>query len=308
MLNKSGITKTKGASHLKRCVMPVKVFFIGLAGLLVSVNDNMLKIREFLFKFIMDRRRGNPLFHYMKYGALEGKTSFPLPKIDPVQFQDFTFSMRSHWKLFCGYDKELYGKKIKMDESTLKNYQDLLVFTFIKDHIASGSRILDVGGGHSRILNHLANTHDCWNIDKFEGMGNGPKAGGNFNPELPDNSFDFVFSISALEHTPEDQESFDNIVKDINRVLKPGGYSLHLFDVLFKINGGMFFTNSFVHRIFKTVNTFNTWVTLESIKDNPDLYCMSETVYNKIWFHTTKREYHNFGRPASLNILWRKPL
>ena len=239
--------------------------------------------------------------------------------IDPKKFNNFTFSRRTHWNLFSESDKELYGKKIALDECDLKVYQDLLVHKFIKDNIAVGSRILDVGGGNSRILKYYAKICDCWNIDKMEGLGNGPKQVkklpyklvldymGNFNQDLPDDAFDFVFSISALEHTPNNVELFDNIMMDIDRVLKPGGYSLHLFDVVFAENGGMW-TNEFTHRIFRTVDTLNNFVPPESVKDDPDLYYMSEAAYNRTWMHITKRPYAEFGRPASLNILWRKSL
>ena len=90
-------------------------------------------------------------------------------------------------------------------------------------------------------------------------------------------------------------------------MLKPGGYSLHLFDVRFLPDGG-FWTNKLVHRIFETTKTLNQWIPPEEIKDDPDLYVMSEQIYNKNWLPVTKREYSKFGRPSSLNILWRKPL
>jgi hypothetical protein len=112
----------------------------------------------------------------LKYGRAHLISS----KIDPERFNNFTISRRSHWDLFAGYDKELYGKKVSLDKCTLKFYQDLLVFKFIKENIASKARILDVGGGDSRILKHFATTHDCWNIDKLEGMGNGPRRVENF--------------------------------------------------------------------------------------------------------------------------------
>jgi hypothetical protein len=82
---------------------------------------------------------------------------------------------------------------------------------------------------------------------------------------------------------------------------------MHLFDVRF-IEGGGMWTNEFVHRMFDTVDTFNTFVPAESVKDDPDLYYMSEAAYNKTWLHITKIPYAEFGRPVSLNILWRKPL
>jgi ubiquinone/menaquinone biosynthesis C-methylase UbiE len=109
-----------------------------------------------------------------------------------------------------------------------------------------GSTILDAGGGYSRILSHLKNDYECWCIDKYEGLGNGPKdlpggdVGyrtviaymGNFNSDLPDDYFDLVFSVSALEHTPLDAQNVINIIEDINRVLKTGGFSLHCLDML----------------------------------------------------------------------------
>jgi SAM-dependent methyltransferase len=243
------------------------------------------------------------------------------PKINPEKFDDFTYSRRSHWNFFAGCDKELYWKKIAMNECDLKFYQDLLVFLFIKEHIEPGARILEVGGGNSRILTHFTKSHDCWNIDKLEGLGSGPSYSelgkiryklvldymGNFNPGLPDAYFDFVFSISVLEHTPYEVTVFDNILKDINRVLKPGGYSLHLFDVCFTKNGAMW-TNKFPQRIFDTVNTINKYIPHDRVQDDPDLYYMSEAAYNNTWIHKTKIPYADFGRPASLNILWRKPL
>jgi ubiquinone/menaquinone biosynthesis C-methylase UbiE len=42
---------------------------------------------------------------------------------------------------------------------------------------------------------------------------------------FPDNTFDFVFSNSVLEHV----QDLDSALSEIYRVLKPGGASLHLF-------------------------------------------------------------------------------
>lgn len=237
------------------------------------------------------------------------------PKLE--YFENYTYARRSHWKYFDGIDVELFGGKKDLDAEQLKVYQDLLMLRFIRDNIPPGSRILDVGGGISRILTHLAKTYECWNIDKLEGLGNGPRAVkdppyrlvrdymGNFNPELPDGYFDLVFSISALEHVPQqDTALFDNIINDIDRVLKPGGLSLHLFDIVLKPNG--FWTNKFTQYIFDKVDTINRSVTPQVMRQDPDFYAMSEEAYNKTWFHSNKRPYAEHGLPSSLNILWKK--
>ncbi len=43
--------------------------------------------------------------------------------------------------------------------------------------------------------------------------------------QFPDASFDCVFSSDVLEHIPE--TGADQVIKEINRILKPGGYSIH---------------------------------------------------------------------------------
>jgi SAM-dependent methyltransferase len=47
----------------------------------------------------------------------------------------------------------------------------------------------------------------------------------NYRIPFPDNTFDFVYSNSVLEHVRE----LETALSEIRRVLKPGGASLHLF-------------------------------------------------------------------------------
>ncbi|UCH94960.1 MAG: class I SAM-dependent methyltransferase [Candidatus Aminicenantes bacterium] len=242
------------------------------------------------------------------------------PFIEAKDFSPFTYSKRFHFNLFSdyNYDIELFKKTLNPDQCSLKNYQDLLVFSFIKQFVPEGSRLLDVGGGNSRIIKHFKKKYQCWNVDKLEGRGNGPKRIfkwgfrlvkdyiGNFNPALPDNYFDFVFSISALEHVPgQDPILFKNILDDLNRVLKPGGYSLHCFDSILK--PGSMWVNRFLIYIFEKEQTLNRFFPFEMLDQAPDLFVMSEQVYNRKWKHITRKTYDEFGKPFSYNILWQKP-
>ncbi len=227
-----------------------------------------------------------------------------------------TYARRSHWNYFKGLDELLYGNKIDLNHARLKYYQDLFVLSFIKMHLPPGSRILEVGGGNSRILNHLYRQYECWNIDKLEGVGNDPKTVnsppyrlitdymGNFNSELPEDFFHLVFSISALEHVPEDNLLFDNIIDDIDRTLVVGGYSLHLLDIIFKKDS--FISNGIAYRMFDHAHTLNRFIVPEKIASDPDLYYMSESTYNEFWAPITNKKYHDFGKPSCLNILWKK--
>ena len=94
--------------------------------------------------------------------------------INATEFSRFTYSKKSHFLCFDDYDLRLYGKKINPLDSDLKVYQDLLIYTFIQQNISKGAKILEIGGGISRILPAIKDYYECWNIDKMEGLGNGP--------------------------------------------------------------------------------------------------------------------------------------
>ena len=242
--------------------------------------------------------------------------------ISPDTFKNFTYSKKNHFDLFkkFDYDKELFGYVVDPEDCDLKIYQDLLIFSYLKENLKKGSKILDLGGGDSRILKYFKNDYECWNIDKLEGVGNGPKEinsdgfrlvndyMGNFNKELQDNYFDLVFSISTLEHAPiDDYAVYENIKNDINRVLKPGGYSVHCLDILWKEAIDMVWTNKILYYLFENEKMINDFVPFENLKQDSDLYSMSEKRYEKTWQFTTQKPYKIFGRPISYNFIWKKP-
>jgi hypothetical protein len=235
-----------------------------------------------------------------------------------LKIGDLSYSKRSHFDFFKkrGYDTALYGKPVDPEFCNLKEYQDLLVFAFIEAFVPPGSTILDVGGGDSRILRHFGKTHDCWNLDKLEGIGNGLQeieSGpfhlvrdyiGNFNPELPDKHFDFVFSLSALEHVPEgDPSLFSTLLADLQRVSKPGAYSLHLFDVT--LGPPACWTNLFLPYLVAYTPALTSFTPLPNLAEDADLFVMSKAFYQHGWEATTGVPYEKFGRPASCQVIWR---
>jgi SAM-dependent methyltransferase len=84
--------------------------------------------------------------------------------------------------------------------------------------------------------------NECWNAERFEGVGNGPRVNentdrirhancfvGEFSSELPDEYFDYVVSVSVIEHVPTD--ALEGFFADQARVLRPGGQMLHAIDL-----------------------------------------------------------------------------
>ncbi|MGH8565063.1 MAG: SAM-dependent methyltransferase [Gammaproteobacteria bacterium] len=128
----------------------------------------------------------------------------------------------------------------KPNRGTLKDVQDAFILYVLRG--IEKKRILELGGGNSRVLPLLAERNECWNVDKFEGVGGGPikaRKGrgiriireymGSFSAEIPSRYFDYVISISAVEHIRH--EYFSASMRDCTRVLKPGGLMLHAIDV-----------------------------------------------------------------------------
>lgn len=236
--------------------------------------------------------------------------------ITPGNFDLFTYARGWQFAYFKERDLELYGTRFDPASSDLKIYQDLLVYSFIRENIPPGARILEIGGGDSRVLQAISGSYECWNLDKLEGVGNGlthvvPQGYrlikaylGEFSRELPDDYFDFVFSISTLEHVAESPSNFENICRDLDRLMKEDGLSLHCFDVVLKEGGN--WTNGLLHYLFKSYGTLNRFIPLERLSLDPHLHVMSEAAYDSGWRKITRSSYQEFGRPTSYNILWRK--
>ncbi|MGP1273582.1 MAG: methyltransferase domain-containing protein [Phycisphaerales bacterium] len=122
----------------------------------------------------------------------------------------------------------------------LKGIQDAWAYSVLRG--SNGLRICEVGGGLPRVLPRLSDDNECWNIDKLEGVGNGPTELtelenirfvdaylGDFDPRLEEESFDVVFSLSVLEHVPDDR--YYDCFRDMARILKPGGRMFHAIDL-----------------------------------------------------------------------------
>jgi len=122
----------------------------------------------------------------------------------------------------------------------LKSIQDAIAFSYLNEY--SDKCIAEIGGGNSRLLPILARKNTCFNIDEFKGVGSGPRkeiiidgvtniltSVGGFSGSIEDEQFHGIFSISVVEHVPDDNLS--NFFKDCHRILKPSGLMIHLIDV-----------------------------------------------------------------------------
>ena len=234
--------------------------------------------------------------------------------ITPNEFQNYRYSKRGHFKNFRILPVH---KNQSLATCDLKVYQDSLAYTFIIDNLPAGARILEIGGGESRIINELKNQYEFWNLDKLEGSGFGPKQLfitegfnlvedyiGNFSPDLPDSYFDLIISISTIEHINPDSETIDNVFDDIMRLLKPGGYSLHCIDAL--LYQDYYFVHPFVSKVFEEDLIDYQEVTFDELTSENDIWLLPAYAFYTRWYHLVKKTMNNFGYPFSINLLWKK--
>lgn len=226
----------------------------------------------------------------------------------PSGFADFTYSKRHHFSIFI-------SKGDYVPDCDLKVYQDCLVYDFLLGHLPAGSRILEVGGGDSRIIASLKGRYEMWNADPLEGAGNGlhalpdapegyrhvPVNLGAHSPKLPDRYFDLVFSISVLEHVSKEPSDIRRILADQWRVLAPGGLALHCIDA--RLHPSI----DYVHPIIDIIQSDSSFIGEPRSRDDAladkYLWHMSQTSYEGWWQPTTRTPWEEFGRPMSFNLL-----
>lgn len=126
---------------------------------------------------------------------------------------------------------------------------------WIEEHgqFARGQKVIEVGGAYSLLAKYLAEKYEleAWIGDDFGTISGEPmwsrwgdpsdwanknpsvryvfKPFGSFSSEYPAGYFDRVFTVSTLEHIPNQLRLA--VLKDMHRCLKPGGRELHTIDV-----------------------------------------------------------------------------
>src|SRR5258708_2656885 len=101
---------------------------------------------------------------------------------------------------------------------------------FIKNHC---HKILDLGAGADYNLKNIFRSNEYKTLDIEKSSGADFIADAHHLP-LPDNSTDAVLAFSLIEHT----HSPHVVAKEIERVLKPGGYLLLSTPFIHPYHGG----------------------------------------------------------------------
>ena len=203
--------------------------------------------------------------------------------------------------------------------ANLKLIQDLCMCNFIRKNIQKGAKVLEIGGGYSRILSFFKDEIEGWNLDKCEGIGNGPTEIpkdqgyaflpayiGSFDKRLSDAYFDLVFSISVVEHINEGDDVLQNILNDIDRVLKPGGYSVHCIDCRFPPESSPNMDNRKLAKYMLQDYGISPQYVIDNHK-NDDVFYMSGKAYDRFWKKACNNRPHELdGLPFNIFLTMQK--
>src|SRR5690242_4710588 len=130
-------------------------------------------------------------------------------------------------------------------QEDLKSFQRPWCADRLLKALPQGGRILEIGADKCDLVPFLRSRgFDVWVIDVYDHFGGGtgtfemvqqkfpdlPITRGFLHEDrsLPANHFDAAYSCSVIEHIP--LEHLEGTVRQIERVLKPGGTSIHAID------------------------------------------------------------------------------
>jgi len=206
---------------------------------------------------------------------------------------EYSFSKKSHLEFFMrmNYDQHLYSKRQDFRHFNISEYQNLLIYAFIRNNLPQGSSILYAGEEYSPVVEKLKDYYEIWMFDNPSDIEKNSTdienkivihkvVNENEKMELPYQYFDFVFSTSAFEKLTPSSKIYDNVIYNISRVLKSGGHSAFCFYYVFK--NKEVWANSFFFYLYNYAlyynKRFNRFIPNEDIISDPDIYSTTENL------------------------------
>lgn len=208
---------------------------------------------------------------------------------DPLlirEFQKFTYSKKSHFKLFneTGYSEKLYGKKLTPEDIDIVRYRELMIYSLIKNNFKKGSRILAVGPD-SETFKKALNVDYQYFVLKDPGSFrmHVMKSSDKDFPEILDHEnnkleifplkyFDFIFSMNEFSSLEHSLINYTNVVANLRTLNKDLGYVLLSFDNIFY--NGVAQRNNFLYFLFNYVQKVNKFERHYLMLDDKDLFYM----------------------------------
>jgi glycosyltransferase involved in cell wall biosynthesis len=199
----------------------------------------------------------------------------------------------------------------------LKNVQRPWMIKAIIASVPYGGKLVEIGAGEPKVANFLNKLgYEVTIIDPYDGTGNGPKEYNYFKKTYPNltiikdyfengitvlnnKSHDCVYSISVLEHVPD--EKINEIFNGIRKIVKPGGFSIHCIDHVILGNGAKEHDEK-IRLILNEHDLLPVFdMMLNQSKEDVETYYLSAEGHN-LWRGIKKYEEFPFRRVISVQI------
>lgn len=249
------------------------------------------------------------------------RTVSPEIPVHPKTFFNFTYSKKQHANFFKEnkYYSELFDEEIDFKKFRTKDYQNLLVFAFIKKNIPKGAKILQIGNNFSKIFGRLKSDYELWNLpdpsELTKDLFADPNSLTITSPKNADTKlknyysyFDFLFSISAFEEIDYEKESYKNILFNLDRLTKYGGYAIHSFNLIFSQD--KIFLNKLLIYFYNTSRfenkIQNKFINPVTIKVQPELFFSKTSDDELKHLESVKVKNNKDFKSSAYNILLKK--
>ncbi|MBV9154759.1 MAG: methyltransferase domain-containing protein [Acidobacteriaceae bacterium] len=195
-------------------------------------------------------------------------------------------------------------------QGDLKDLQRPAALKAILKLCAPGSSLLEIGAGEPHVAHILCELgYKVTVVDPYDGSGRGPQEFEYYQEKYPDitiirdifsdrltdlerNSFDCIYSISVLEHVP--QNALPEVFDGVRHFLKIDGYSLHIVDHVLAGSDSQF-------HLLQLAEVLNLQAALSSDNNSKALYNFAQTLHlltSDIDTYYLSAEGHNLWRGA----------
>jgi SAM-dependent methyltransferase len=199
----------------------------------------------------------------------------------------------------------------------LKDVQRPWILKALLGRLPRGARLLEIGGGDAWVADLLARLgYETWLVDPYDGRDGGPADFERLRSRYPkvhfirgvfpealrqmsDASFDCIFSISVLEHIPDD--AIGRVVEGLYAYTR-GGFTIHAIDHVLKGAGA----EAHLAKLATIVTGLGIGRgdldrLLERLNDDPDSYFLSAEAHNR-WRGTTPYQQFPMRRVVSIHL------
>jgi 2-polyprenyl-3-methyl-5-hydroxy-6-metoxy-1,4-benzoquinol methylase len=198
----------------------------------------------------------------------------------------------------------------------MKDVQRPWVLKAILGTVPAGQRLLEIGAGEPIVADLLARLgYEVWVIDPYDGRAGGPAdvkvieksypnvrvIRGVFPDDLRDApTFDCIYSISVLEHIPQD--SLADVTAAIKLLVRPGGKTIHAVDHVLRGAGDADHLGKLEHLTASLgIPEHSLAEVLRTLEQDVETYFLSAESHNR-WRGALAYEEFPMRRCVSINI------